>query len=102
MSKLVSDIKSGIKGVQGAGDAIRGSAMEVTDQALDNNGNHPQTQLSQAKNRSITEKGKQDMAGVDHMVARHEQKHGKHTAGAAAPAATTTAGTTGGGGGCEL
>ncbi|KAK8005662.1 hypothetical protein PG990_011699 [Apiospora arundinis] len=94
MSKLVHDIKSGIKGVQGAGDAIRGSAMEVTDQAFDNRGNHAETQLSANKNRGITEKGKQDIAGVDHMVARHEQKHGKHTAAAPAAAPTTTTGTT--------
>ncbi|KAK8877662.1 hypothetical protein PGQ11_002608 [Apiospora arundinis] len=90
MSKIVNDIKSGIKGVQGAGDAIRGSAMEVTDQAFDNRGNHAETQLSANKNRGITEKGKQDIAGVDHMVARHEQKHGKHTAAAPAAAPTTT------------
>ncbi|KAK7946417.1 uncharacterized protein PG986_010738 [Apiospora aurea] len=100
MSKIIDDVKSGLKGIRGAGDAIRGSAMEATDQAFDNDSNHPQTQLAQAKNRSITEKGKQDIAGTDHMVARHEQKHGKHTAGAAAAAeepvttGTTAAGTT--------
>ncbi|KAK8023913.1 hypothetical protein PG993_011979 [Apiospora rasikravindrae] len=91
MSKIVDDVKSGLKGIRGAGDAIRGSAMEVTDQAFDNNSNHPQTQLAQAKNHNIAEKGKQDIAGTDHMVARHEQKHGKHTAGTAA-APTTTGG----------
>ncbi|KAK8070756.1 hypothetical protein PG997_010959 [Apiospora hydei] len=99
MSKIIDDVKSGLKGIRGAGDAIRGSAMEATDQAFDNDNNHPQTQLAQAKNRSITEKGKQDIAGTDHMVARHEQKHGKHTAGAAAgatePVTTGTAAGTG-------
>ncbi|KAK8073964.1 hypothetical protein PG994_004863 [Apiospora phragmitis] len=97
MSKIVDDVKSGLKGIRGAGDAIRGSAMEATDQAFDNNSNHPQTQLSQAKNRGIAEKGKQDIAGTDHMVARHEQKHGKQPAMGAAPTTTsTTAGTTAG------
>lgn len=97
MTGIIDDVKSGLKGIRGAGDAIRGTAMEKTDEVFDNDNNHPQTQLSQAQHRGIIEKGKQDIAGTDHMVARHEQKHGKDTAtGAAAasePVASSTANT---------
>ncbi|KAI1800232.1 hypothetical protein F4811DRAFT_540145 [Daldinia bambusicola] len=72
MSKIIDDVKTGLKGIRGAGDAIRGEAMEVTDQAFDNNQNHPQTQTAQAKNRAIAEKGKQDVKKVDNMFAEHE------------------------------
>ncbi|KAI0010814.1 hypothetical protein F4779DRAFT_616255 [Xylariaceae sp. FL0662B] len=72
MSKILDDVKTGLKGIRGAGDAIRGSVMEATDEAFDNNRNHPQTQATQAKNRALTEKGKQDVQGVDNMLAQHE------------------------------
>ncbi|KAI2615313.1 hypothetical protein GGR54DRAFT_642333 [Hypoxylon sp. NC1633] len=72
MSKIVDDVKTGIKGIRGAGDAIRGGVLEATDQTFDNNQNHPETQASQAKNRAITEKGKQDVRSVDDMLARRE------------------------------
>lgn len=95
MSGIINDVKSGLKGIRGAGDAIRGTAMEKTDEAFDNDAKHPQTQLSQAQHRGIIEKGKQDIAGTDHMVGRHEdKKHDKHVAKAAAagsvPSTTTT------------
>ncbi|KAI0376771.1 hypothetical protein F5Y04DRAFT_197802 [Hypomontagnella monticulosa] len=72
MSKIVDDVKTGLKGIRGAGDAIRGGVMEVTDQAFDNNQSHPDTQTSRAKNRAIAEKGKQDVKNVDEMFARRE------------------------------
>ncbi|KAI0101069.1 hypothetical protein F4814DRAFT_104280 [Daldinia grandis] len=72
MSKLIDDVKTSLKGIRGAGDAIRGEAMEVTDQAFDNNQNHPETQTAQAKNRMIAEKGKQDVKNVDNMFAQRE------------------------------
>lgn len=105
MSKLVDDVKSGLKGIRGAGDALRGNLMEATDQALDPDSGHPAAQASQSKNRAIAEKGKQDIAGADEMIARREQKHqhggvpantstytGTHTG--TAPAPGTTQGTT--------
>lgn len=49
MSKIVGDVKSGIKAVRGAGDTIRGTAMEVTDQALDSNSQ----QLKPPRYRSV-------------------------------------------------
>ncbi|EMR68731.1 hypothetical protein UCREL1_4248 [Eutypa lata UCREL1] len=98
MSKIVGDVKSGIKAVRGAGDTIRGTAMEVTDQALDSNSNHPDTVASQAKNRSITEKGKQDMKIADEEVGlREREKANRGVAGSAntipghRPAATANA-----------
>lgn len=99
MSKIVGDVKSGIKAVRGAGDTIRGSAMEVTDQALDSNSNHPETVASRAKNRSITEKGKQDMKIADEEVGlrEREKEANRGVAGSAStipghqPAATANA-----------
>ncbi|KAI0105362.1 hypothetical protein F4776DRAFT_475378 [Hypoxylon sp. NC0597] len=75
MSKIVDDIKTGLKGIRGAGDAIRGEVLEATDQAFDNNQNHPETRASQAKNRVVAEKGKQDLRSVDDMLARREWEH---------------------------
>ncbi|KAI0476598.1 hypothetical protein GGR56DRAFT_643476 [Xylariaceae sp. FL0804] len=74
MSKLVDDVKTGLKGVKGTGDAVRGGLMEATDQAFDSQPNHPQTQASQSKNASITEKGKQHIADADEMLARRERE----------------------------
>ncbi|KAI1372510.1 hypothetical protein F4677DRAFT_432447 [Hypoxylon crocopeplum] len=101
MSKLVDDVKTGIKGIRGAGDALRGGVLEGTDQAFDNNSNHPETQAAQAKNRAVTEKGKQDVRNVDDMFARREWERKGVTgtpqaAPANQPATTTTTTTTGG------
>ncbi|KAI1343272.1 hypothetical protein F5Y15DRAFT_369553 [Xylariaceae sp. FL0016] len=75
MSKIIDDVKTGLKGVQGAGDTIRGTVMGAADQALDSNSNHPQTQASRAQNASIAQKGKQDVQAVDDMLARREREH---------------------------
>ncbi|KAI8631609.1 hypothetical protein F5Y19DRAFT_424329 [Xylariaceae sp. FL1651] len=73
-SKIVEDMKTGLKGVRGAGDALRGGLMEATDQAFDNNQNHSQTQASELKNRATTEKGKMDMQAVDDRLAQRERE----------------------------
>jgi outer membrane murein-binding lipoprotein Lpp len=75
MSNLGNDIKSGLKGIFGAGEALRGTVNEAADQALDTDVKHPAAQQSQLKNRSVAEKGKADIAGADNMIARHEAKH---------------------------
>lgn len=75
MSGIAQDIKTGIKGVRGAGDALRGGLMEATDEVFDNNQRHPTTQQSELENKTISAKGKADMKGVDNMLARHEQHH---------------------------
>lgn len=91
MSKAVQDIKSGLKGIRGAGEAIRGGAMEATDQLLEQNANHPQTQASTAKNQAIKEKGMQEATGADHDIG---SRHGPNTAqagtGTAASASAST------------
>ena len=73
MSKFVEDVKSGLKGIRGAGDQLRGNAMAVADQAFDNNPNHPEARLSQEKNRAIAEKGRADVQGADEMLSRRER-----------------------------
>ncbi|KAK6070807.1 hypothetical protein SCUP234_00130 [Seiridium cupressi] len=84
MSNIGNDIKSGLKGIHGVGEALRGSVNEAADQALDTNTKHPAAQEwltlgagqeSQLKNRGVAEKGKADIAGADNMIARHEVKH---------------------------
>jgi hypothetical protein len=73
-NKIIDDVKTGLKGIRGAGDALRGGVMEATDQAFDNNQNHPETQASELKNRTITEKGKSDMQAVDDRLADRERE----------------------------
>ncbi|KAH9905260.1 hypothetical protein F4778DRAFT_729201 [Xylariomycetidae sp. FL2044] len=90
MSNLINDVKTGLKGVRGAGDAVRGELMQATDQAFDKNPSHPTTQASQSKNQAIAEKGKQDVRKVDDMAARREW--GKE--GVSAPPANAQTGTT--------
>ncbi|KAJ4172872.1 hypothetical protein NW754_003076 [Fusarium falciforme] len=74
MSKLVDDVKSGLKGVRGAGDAIRGEVLKATDQTFEKNPDHPTTVESRTENEAIAEKGKKDLRGADEMLARHEWK----------------------------
>lgn len=74
MSKIVDDVKSGVKAVRGAGDALRGSAMEVADQVLDSNPSHPATAAARTKNRALAEKGKQDMHVADAEIGAREHQ----------------------------
>ncbi|KAK9425653.1 hypothetical protein SUNI508_03014 [Seiridium unicorne] len=46
MSNIGNDIKSGLKGIHGVGEALRGSVNEAADQALDTNTKHPAAQVS--------------------------------------------------------
>ncbi|KAI1148754.1 hypothetical protein F4825DRAFT_81363 [Nemania diffusa] len=73
-NKIVDDVKTGLKGIRGAGDALRGNLMQTADHTLDNNKNHPTTQASELKNQSIAEKGKKDIQALDDRLARHEQE----------------------------
>ncbi|KAI1407891.1 hypothetical protein F5Y13DRAFT_120846 [Hypoxylon sp. FL1857] len=92
MSKIVDDVKTSLKGVRGAGDAIRGEVLEAADQAFDNNQTHPETQASKTKNRAIAEKGKQEVRNVDDMFARREwERKGVSGVDGAAPAHPPTA-----------
>lgn len=88
-NKVVQDIKSGLQGIKGAGDVVRGSAMEATDELLDQGAGHPQSAASQTRNRALAEKGARDARAADREMGR---RHG--------PAAhNTTTNAAGGGGG---
>lgn len=92
MSKIVEDVRSGLKGIKGAGDAIRGTTMEATDQLFDQGSNHPQTAASQEKNRTLAEKGMQEARLADRNIG---QRHGPAAkAGTMGATTGTTAGTT--------
>ncbi|KAI0418992.1 hypothetical protein F5X98DRAFT_335793 [Xylaria grammica] len=73
-SKIVEDVKTSVKGIRGAGDALRGNLLGATDQAFDNNQNHPDIAASKLKNQTIAEKGKRDVQAVDDRLAEHDQK----------------------------
>ncbi|KAI1160816.1 hypothetical protein F5B18DRAFT_630946 [Nemania serpens] len=77
-SKTVEDVKAGVKGIRGAGDALRGNLMQAADQAFDG-GNKPgrqdpTTQASELKNQAIADKGKRDINVADDMLARRERE----------------------------
>ncbi|CAM1505898.1 Fc.00g115350.m01.CDS01 [Cosmosporella sp. VM-42] len=75
MSKIVDDVKSGLKGIRGAGDELRGNLLEATDQTFERDQNNPETLAREGKHRAIAEKGKQDISGADDMLARREWEH---------------------------
>lgn len=72
MSKIIDDVKSGLKGIKGAGDTVRGSLMEAADQTFEPNQQHPSVMARNEKHRATAEKGKMDVEGADAMVGRHE------------------------------
>lgn len=73
MSNIAQDIKSGLKGIKGAGDAVRGSVLQAGDELLDPKGrSHPDTAAAQAKNRAIAEQGAAEAKAADSDIgARH-------------------------------
>lgn len=100
MPSFLDDVTTGLKGIRGAGDALRGELMEAVDHAFDSNSSHATTAADVTKNQTTAEKGKADMKAADEMVARHEQAHRDKKAGVAAGAgiagATTAAAGTAG------
>lgn len=90
MSRLVDDVKSGLKGIRGAGDAVRGSVLEATDQAFEKNPNDPESVAHRQRDRAITEKGKADIRGADETIARHEWEHKASAEGHGVNQASTT------------
>lgn len=66
-----SQIRTGLKGIQGAGEAIRGTMMKAADDVFD-------TKQDNAKNQAIVDKGLSDMKRADEMVGHH---HGVKNAG---------------------
>ncbi|KAF7533792.1 hypothetical protein G7054_g6772 [Neopestalotiopsis clavispora] len=80
MSSIGKDIKTGLKGIHGVGETLRGTVNEAADQALDTNAKHPASQESQLKHQGTAAKGKAEVDGADSMLARHEAKHGGNAA----------------------
>ncbi|KAI1330006.1 hypothetical protein F5Y16DRAFT_396872 [Xylariaceae sp. FL0255] len=78
-NQVIDDVKTSLKGIKGAGDAIRGEVLAATDQVLDTkhdtHAQATQQSTSEFKNRAVAEEGKRDMQAVDDMVARREQEH---------------------------
>lgn len=89
MSKVADDVKAGLKGIRGAGEAVRGGAMEATDELLDRNPDHPQARASETENQAIKEKGKRQLASADNTIGHH---HGTRSKTAAANAAAARGG----------
>lgn len=66
-NSIGDQIKSGVKGIHGIGEAIRGTAMAETDKAF----NTQSTETT--KNENIARKGLTDMKAADHTLG---QNHG--------------------------
>ncbi|CAK7200701.1 hypothetical protein SEUCBS139899_003399 [Sporothrix eucalyptigena] len=77
MSKntFFDDLTTGLKGIRGAGDALRGELLESIDRTFDNNPSHPTTAAETSKNRTIAEQGRAAMKRAEEMVARREQAY---------------------------
>lgn len=73
--KIAKDIKSTLHGIRGAGDAIRGTAMEAVDAAA-------HSKEGEARNRAIAEKGAVDVKSADQRFGERRAEH--HTVGPAA------------------
>ena len=73
--KIAKDIKSTLHGIRGAGDAIRGTAMEAVDAAAN-------SKEGEARNRAIAEKGAVDVKSADQRFGDRRAEH--HTVGPAA------------------
>ena len=82
-NSLGDQIKSGVKGIHGIGEAIRGTALAETDKAFG-------TQSAETtKNETIAQKGVTDMKAADHTVGHN---HGIKGTGAANTVPATSAG----------
>ncbi|KAI5459138.1 hypothetical protein BGZ63DRAFT_447654 [Mariannaea sp. PMI_226] len=81
MAHLADDAKTALKGIRGAGDAIRGEMLDAADRAFERDPNHPTSIATNAKNQAIREKGKADVRNVDEMFARHEWNRKKGVEG---------------------
>lgn len=90
MSRIIDDVKTGLKGIKGAGDTLRGGAMEAVDDTFENRGNTDAAAAAHGRNQGLMEKGKQDLGHVDQAIAEHEHRSAgdhvnPHGRGAAAP-----------------
>lgn len=76
-------VRSGLKGIYGAGEAIRGTAMEEVDKALDPKSS---SKTGSSENQAIAEKGKADMKAADETIGHN---HGVNSASANTAPATS-------------
>lgn len=76
-------IRSGLKGIHGAGEAIRGTAMEEVDKALDPKSS---SRVGASENQAVAEKGKADMKVADDTLGHN---HGVHSGAANTAPATS-------------
>lgn len=96
MSNIAQDIKSGLKGIKGAGDAVRGSVLQAGDEIFDPKGsNHPDTAAAHAKNRAIAEKGAAEARAADNDIGARHGPGSKNTATSHAVGGQTGVGSTG-------
>jgi hypothetical protein len=68
---IVGDIRSGLHGIHGAGEALRGGAMEALDGVF-----HKKD--GEAKDRAIYEKGVAEMSGTENRFETHQHSTGHH------------------------
>lgn len=68
MSKITDDIRAGLKGIRGAGDVIRGKAMEAADNLFDPKTHETETNASKARNRALADQGVQDIKDADRVI----------------------------------
>ncbi|KAI1827591.1 hypothetical protein F4861DRAFT_491887 [Xylaria intraflava] len=68
-SNTIKDLKTTIKGIQGASEALRGEALATLDRALDPDPNDPQTRAAAEKNQAIADQGKRDMQALRDRLA---------------------------------
>ncbi|KAJ9660182.1 hypothetical protein H2198_002688 [Neophaeococcomyces mojaviensis] len=80
-------VRSGLKGIHGIGEAIRGTAMEATDEAFN-------TKDGAAKNKAIADKGFADAKQADHNLGHNHGIGSNNTAHTATntPGMPTTTG----------
>ena len=86
-SSIGSDIKGAVKSIHGTGEAVRGTLNQAVDETFHDT-------VGEVKNRSIAEKGMQDVkAGNQRIEAQHGAKNTIRTGGVG-NAATTGGSTT--------
>ena len=79
-SNIISDIKSGLKGLHGVGETVRGNINQAIDTAAHD-------QVGESKNQAVAAKGEREMARGEDMVDRHR---GLKTGGVGVGSTVTT------------
>lgn len=80
-NNLGEQFRSGVKGIHGIGEAIRGTAMDTLDTAL-------HTNSAERKNRAIADQGFADMKAADDNFGHHHDI--QNSTGATTASSTNT------------